>query len=259
MSEIRHMANCTNNNRRLARFYQMILGMEEVWNEEQNSPHAFYVTDGYFNLNCLQIHQTIAEVKRDVGINHFGFKVDSRADIEKKLGELDPPIKLATRPNDGRYTEVRILDPDGNGIDVAERGWGTASEKKLPGVRYVGIKTRNPERLADFYKFIFSMKEVDRTENPRTESRAIFLSDGTINLGLIMNPPVPREGLQVLGFQVRSIKKIGERLKESRGLTYKGEAPLTIEHNSFGSPYKTVSLKDPDGTHLDLSEDGWAV
>jgi hypothetical protein len=43
MSEIRHMANCTNNNRRLARFYRLILGMEEVWNEEQNSPYAFYV------------------------------------------------------------------------------------------------------------------------------------------------------------------------------------------------------------------------
>lgn len=259
MSEIRHMANCTNNNRRLARFYQLILGMEEVWNEEQNSPHAFYVTDGYFNLNCLQIHQTIAEVKRDVGINHFGFKVDSSADIAKRLGELDPPIKFAARPNDGRYTEVRILDPDGNGIDVAERGWGTASDKKLPGVRHVGIKTNNPDGLAEFYKTIFSMKEVDRTENPRTESRAIYLSDGTINLGLTMNPPVPREGLQVLGFQVKSIQQVEERLKEARGLTYKGEAPLALESNSFGGLYKTVSLKDPDGTQLLLSEDGWAV
>jgi catechol 2,3-dioxygenase-like lactoylglutathione lyase family enzyme len=259
MSEIRHMANCTNNNRRLARFYQLILSMEEVWNEEQNSPYAFYVTDGYFNLNCLQIHETIAEVKRDVGINHFGFKVDSLSEIKKKLSELDPPIQLGSRPNDGRYTEVRILDPDGNGVDVAERGWGTRDDKNLPGVRYVGIKTGDPEHLAEFYKFIFSMKEVERMENPRTESRAIYLSDGTINLGLMMNPPVPREGLQVLGFQVNSIEQVEQRLKESRGLTYKGEAPLALERNSFGSPYKTVSLKDPDGTHLELSEEGWAV
>jgi catechol 2,3-dioxygenase-like lactoylglutathione lyase family enzyme len=233
--------------------------MEEVWNEEQNSPYAFYVTDGYFNLNCLQIHQTIAEVKRDVGINHFGFKVDSLNEIKTKLSHLDPPINLGSRPNDGRYTEVRILDPDGNGVDVAERGWGTRDDKNLPGVRYVGIKTTNPERLAEFYKFIFSMKEVDRMENPRTESRAIYLSDGTINLGLLMNPPVSREGLQVLGFQVNSIQQVEERLKEARGLTYKGEAPLAIEPSVSGGPYKTVSLKDPDGTHLDLSEEGWAV
>src|SRR3989337_2967040 len=100
MSEIRHMANCTNNNRRLARFYQLILGMEEVWNEEQNSPYAFYVTDGYFNLNCLQIHQTIAEVKRDVGINHFVLKFNNRSKKKKKLSELAPPISLGSRPND---------------------------------------------------------------------------------------------------------------------------------------------------------------
>ncbi|MPZ76616.1 MAG: hypothetical protein GEU77_08825 [Deltaproteobacteria bacterium] len=259
MPEIRHMANCTHNNRRLARFYRLIFGMEEVWNEEQNSPYAFYMSDGYFNLNCLQIRETMAEVRKDVGINHFGFKVESLAEIEKKLGDLTPPIKLGGRPKDGRYTEVRILDPDGNGVDVAERGWGAAEEKKLPGVRHVGIKTNNPDRLAEFYKFIFAMKEVDRMENPRTESRAIYLSDGTINLGLTLNPPVPRDGLQVLGFQVPSIQEIQGRLKEAHGLTYKNEAPLMIEPRSAESPYKTVWLKDPDGTYVDLSEEGWAV
>ena len=117
MSEIRHMANCTNNNRRLARFYQLILGMEEVWNEEQNSPYAFYVTDGYFNLNCLQIHQTIAEVKRDVGINHFGFKVDSVKEIEKIAD---------TKAEDNTYgaiAESWIKDVEGNRVDVSEHGW----------------------------------------------------------------------------------------------------------------------------------------
>ena len=96
-------------------------------------------------------------------------------------------------------------------------------------------------------------------ENPRTESLAIYLSDGTINLGLVMNPPVPREGLQVLGFQVNSIHEVEERLKQARGLTYKGEPRLAIQPSIFRGPYKTVSLKDPDGTHLDLSEEGWAV
>lgn len=145
MPDIRHMAICTNNNRRLARFYRLIFGMEEIWNEEQNSPFAFYISNGYFNLNCLQIHDRIAQVKKDVGINHFGFKIDRLAAIEKRLGELNPPIKLAARPNDGRYTEVRILDPDGNGVDIAERGWGSGDEKRIPGVRHVGmIPLKNP-------------------------------------------------------------------------------------------------------------------
>ena len=67
------------------------------------------------------------------------------------------------------------------------------------------------------------------------------------------------EGLQVLGFQVKSVQQVEERLKEARGLTYKGEEPLALDRNSFGGPYKTVSLKDPDGTQLLLSEEGWAV
>jgi catechol 2,3-dioxygenase-like lactoylglutathione lyase family enzyme len=229
--------------------------MEEVWNEEQNSPYAFYVTDGYFNLNCLQIHQNLAEKKRNVGINHFGFQISSLRDIEKKLADLNPPIRLAKRPNDGRYTEVRIQDPDGNGVDLAERGWGTGSEKKLPGVRHVGIGTEDPIRLADFYQFIFNMKEVARKKND-TGTEAICLSDGTINLGLVKNSPTAGLGLQVLGFQVPSFQEIEERLKKPLALIYKGEPRLELKRNPADGSFH---LLDPDGTYIAISEDGWEV
>jgi catechol 2,3-dioxygenase-like lactoylglutathione lyase family enzyme len=257
MPAIKHMAMCTNNNRRLARFYQLILGMEEVWNAEENSPYPFYVTDGYFNLNCLQIYPALAEEKRDVGINHYGFKVENLADIQKRLAELDPPIKLASRPQDGRYTEFRIRDPDGNGVDITEKGWGSDSEKRLPAIRHVGIKTENPDRLANFYRFIFSMKEVERKEISTTATNAIYLSDGTVNLALIKNSPVPKPGIQLLGFQIKSLEEIEERLKRVRGLTYQGEAPLGIRRRSPESPYKEMWLQDPDGNFVDLSEEGW--
>lgn len=259
MEAIRHMANCTNNNRRLARFYRLIFGMEEVWNEEQNSPYAFYVTDGYFNLNCLQIHQAMAEKKRNVGINHFGFQIGSLKEIEKKLAELNPPIRLAKRPNDGRYTEVRIQDPDGNGVDLAEKGWGTGDEKRVPGVRHVGIGTEDPGRLADFYKCIFDMKEVGRTEATRSEREAVYLSDGTINLGLVKDSGIAGGGLQVLGFQVPSVQEIEERLRKPLALTYKNERPLELKRRDSGDPYTSVHLLDPDGTYIAISEQGWEV
>ncbi|MGH6827194.1 VOC family protein [Methyloceanibacter sp.] len=255
MNAIRHMANCTNNNRRLARFYRLIFGMQEVWNEEQNSPYAFYVTDGYFNLNCLQIHQTMAEKKRNVGINHFGFQIDNLKEIEKKLGELDPPIRLAQRPNDGRYTEVRIQDPDGNGVDLAEKGWGTGNEKNLPGVRYVGITTQDPARLAEFYKFIFGMKEIGRNESGETGAPELRLSDGTISLGLIKSLPAAGLGLHVLGFQVPDIQAVEEQLKKPLALTYKNEAPLQLAKTEGVA--KSSHLMDPDGTYISLSEQGW--
>jgi catechol 2,3-dioxygenase-like lactoylglutathione lyase family enzyme len=141
MPTIRHMAMCTENNRRLARFYRLIFGMDEVWNYEQNSPYAFYVSDGYFNLNCLQIHRTMAEQKRDIGINHYGFKVESIKEIGEKLGQLDPPIKFADRPKDGRYTEIRIKDPDGN-ASISPRRAGVPKRKR--GIRECGMLASEP-------------------------------------------------------------------------------------------------------------------
>jgi catechol 2,3-dioxygenase-like lactoylglutathione lyase family enzyme len=234
----------------------MIFGMEEVWNYEQNSPHAFYVSDGYFNLNCLQIHRTMAEVKRDIGINHYGFKVESLKKIGQKLGELKPPIKIAERPKDGRYTEVRIKDLDGNGVDVAEKGWGAEDGLRNPGVRHIGIRTAYPERLADFYKFVFEMKEVARN---KISDNTIYLSDGTINLGLVEGASEPGAGIQVLGFRVPSILAVEEQINKPLGLTYPGEPALTILKPVSDGPYKVVQLKDPDGNQLELSEEGWPM
>jgi len=256
MPAIRHMAICTDNNRRLARFYRLIFGMEEVWNYEQNSPYAFYVSDGYFNLNCLQIHGTMAEVKRDIGINHYGFKVESLKEIGQRLGELQPPIKFADRPKDGRYTEVRIKDVDGNGVDVAERGWGAEQGTRNPGVRHVGIRTGHPERLADFYKFVFGMKEVARS---KTSDNAIYLSDGTINLGLVKGASAPGAGIEVLGFRVPNIGAVEKQISKPLGLTYPSEPALNLSKPVSDGPYKVVQLKDPDGNQIELSEEGWAV
>ena len=86
------------------------------------------------------------------------------------------------------------------------------------------------------------MKEVARTA---AGAKAIYLSDGTINLGLIKDSPVPGQGLQVLGFQVRSVQEIEERLKKPLALTYKGEAPLQLKKTSDG--VYNLHLLDPNG------------
>jgi hypothetical protein len=112
--------------------------------------------------------------------------------------------------------------------------------------------------LAEFYKFIFNMKEVGRKKISETATDAIYLSDGTINLGLVKNSPVAGSGLQVLGFQGPSVREIEERLKKPLALTYKGEAPLQLRRDSK-DPYGPVHLLDPDGTYIGLSEEGWPV
>jgi hypothetical protein len=55
MPAIKHMAMGTNNNRRLARFYQLIPGMRDVWNIQENSSHLFCVTLTPKNLSSTSI------------------------------------------------------------------------------------------------------------------------------------------------------------------------------------------------------------
>ena len=100
------------------------------------------------------------------------------------------------------------------------------------------------------------MKEVGRGETPT--GAAIYLSDGTINLGLTKGAAAPGAGIQVLGFQVPSLGQVEQQIKKPLGLTYPGEPALEMLHPANG-PYKITRLKDPDGNPLELSEEGWPL
>ena len=87
------------------------------------------------------------------------------------------------------------------------------------------------------------MKEVERKEISATATTAIYLSDGTVNLGLVKNSPIPKPGIQVLGFQVESLAEIQERVTRPYGLTYKGEPALEIHRLwSLTGAYKKMWL-----------------
>ena len=267
MAEIQHLAMCTKNNRRLARFYHYIFGFEEVWNRFQNSPYSFYMSDGYLNLNCLQIRSGSSynriidgkEIMPDVGINHVGFWVKSVKEIARRLAALDPPQKLVASPQDGRYEEWRITDPDGSVFEIAEGGWEAGGEKRLPALRYVGIRTANPEKLANFYQTALPVKEVQRIAPRRAEPNAIFLSAGTTALGLLKNTSGGKGGLERIGFQVNSIEEVHERLRKAPPFLYPGEPEINVMTAPPGDLGKSFYLKDPDGNIVELSEEGWAV
>jgi catechol 2,3-dioxygenase-like lactoylglutathione lyase family enzyme len=280
MGRITHMAMCTKNNRRLARFYRIVFGWEEVWNPVQNSPYAYYIGDGCFNLNCLQIRQGGAREKQqsglghsrgagfvvegkvvlpEVGINHIGFQVDDLAEVNRKLASLKPAITPVPSPADGRYEDQRFLDPEVNDIELSQRVWDPGPEKKASIARHVAFSAADPDRLAEFYRFVLDMKSVGRLESNDTSITTVYLSDGTMNMALVKNSPIAKRGVQLLGIKVPSIKEIGERLHESAEFLYPGEAPIELRERPASSPYKTVYFKDPDGNEIDLSEEGWDV
>jgi catechol 2,3-dioxygenase-like lactoylglutathione lyase family enzyme len=280
MGRITHMAMCTKNNRRLARFYRIVFGWEEVWNPVQNNPYAYYIGDGYFNLNCLQIRQGGAREKQpskvghsrgagvvvegklvlpEVGINHIGFQVDDLAETNRTLASLKPAITPVASPLDGRYEDQRFLDPEVNDVELSQRVWDPGPEKKSALARHVAFSAADPDRLAEFYRFALGMKTIGRVEAKDSGMTAVYLSDGTMNMALVKNPPIAKRGVQLLGIKVENIKEIGERLQDSAEFLYPGEAPIELRERPASSPYKAVYFKDPDGNEIDLSEEGWDV
>ncbi len=258
MNAIRHLATCTKNNRRLARFYRLIFGIEELWNDRQNSPYSFYISDGFINMNCLLIHPGM---KRNpgVGLEHFGFYVTDLEETAKKILAFKSSTKIEDSPRDGRYEDKRFHDPEGNRLEIATKPWGTEGRKALPAIRHIAIHAKDPERLADFYKSVFTMKEVGTAVSKDTDSTVLYLSDGAFSLALIKNAPVPTFGIQLFGIQVESIQQIEEKLKKSSPFLYEGETAVEITRRPKRGPFMSSYLRDPDGNYIDLSEEGWPV
>jgi len=50
----------------------------------------------------------------------------------------------------------------------------------MPKLRHLAILTHQPEKMADFYKHVFEMKELYRSRNG-----SVHLSDGEVNLAIL--------------------------------------------------------------------------
>ena len=55
-------------------------------------------------------------------------------------------------------------------------------------IRHIALATKDPDKVADFYKAAFDMKEVGRAgpPNPKPgEVYGVYLSDGTLNMAVL--------------------------------------------------------------------------
>ena len=118
---IRHIALYTADPKRLSNFYNAAFGMKEVAQTDRSS---IFVSDGYFNLALL--YQRVREEKN--GFNHFGFHVNDLEEIRDRA-EKAGTRRGAARPSRIPFAEVRIHDPEGNGVDISVKG-GTRKAPK---------------------------------------------------------------------------------------------------------------------------------
>lgn len=114
--KIRHLAIFARNPQELAGYYQKVFDMKLV-HTSPDGQHCF-VSDGYLTMALLK-HST--EGSAPVGLNHFGFAVESCEEIARRIEEfgLEEPKK---RPADRPYAEFRAVEPGGNFFDISQKG-----------------------------------------------------------------------------------------------------------------------------------------
>ena len=137
----------------------------------------------------------------------------------------------------------------------------------MPKLRHVSLHTADPEKTAEFYKRVFDMVEVGRTDSKFAEG--IFLSDGTINLSVVRFKTKEAEraddalggvaadrgdglgsafGLHHFGFWVENEDETRRRLREAGA-----EYLFTVDRPD----YFEEKYKGPDAVMLDISGRGW--
>ena len=129
-------------------------------------------------------------------------------------------------------------------------------------IRHIALTTKDPSKVAAFYKEAFGMQEVRRSENG-----AVFLSDGYINLAILNHKTAAHDadvgpngdnydGIHHIGFQVDDLDEACNKLEGAKGqaiTTREGLAAMAP-----GAPRNfEMKWSGPDDVVLDISHTGW--
>lgn len=164
MPRLNHFSIICEDPENLCQFYARWFGFEEL---SRAAGGSIYITDGYFSVGLLRQGSDLAEGNRELGLHHMGFQIESIDEIEKRLQEFDPSMRIEERPK-GSYAEYRIVDPEGLTIDLSEEGWGAKGEMRVPGIRHIATcNPKDPWRVFQFYSQVFGMRDARLTDEER--------------------------------------------------------------------------------------------
>lgn len=129
----------------------------------------------------------------------------------------------------------------------------------MPKLRHIALHTTDPDETAKFYRTVFDLEEVGRTDSPYAEG--IYLSDGTLNVAVLrfktdeaadrndgMGPVL---GLHHFGFWVEDIEDVRKRLAAA-GAGYREARDASATTSFFEEKYQ-----GPDGVMIDITSHGW--
>ncbi|HWO43658.1 MAG TPA: VOC family protein [Candidatus Eisenbacteria bacterium] len=113
MPRIRHLAIVTSNRERLVKFYTTAFGMRVIYGRATST----HLSDGDFNLAIVDQG---ADLKP--GLYALGLDVNDVQELAGTLKSAGASSELMPMPKD-HDAEYRVLDPDGNRLDLAIHGW----------------------------------------------------------------------------------------------------------------------------------------
>lgn len=130
-------------------------------------------------------------------------------------------------------------------------------------IRHVALTTKDPEKVAAFYKEAFEMEEVRRNDN------GVFLSDGYINLAILSWKHSDKDadvgpngnnynGIHHIGFLVDDLDDACEKLESVNGRAITTRDGLTTM--TPGAPRNfEMKWSGPDDVVIDISQTGWTT
>lgn len=113
MPRIRHLAIVTPNRERLVKFYTTAFDMRVIYGR----PSSTHLSDGDFNLAIVDQRDDLKQGLYALGVD--AGDMENLEDVLKKAG-ASSDLKAMPKDHDAEY---RVLDPDGNHIDLAIHGW----------------------------------------------------------------------------------------------------------------------------------------
>ena len=129
-------------------------------------------------------------------------------------------------------------------------------------IRHIALTTKEPVKVAEFYKAAFGLKELRRSPNG-----AVFLTDGHINVAVLntkgedspdMGAHGPHfTGIHHFGFEVDDLDAACAQLEDARGERLTGKDHVDRTMASGGHANFEMKWAGPDGVVIDISHTGW--
>jgi catechol 2,3-dioxygenase-like lactoylglutathione lyase family enzyme len=132
----------------------------------------------------------------------------------------------------------------------------------MPRIKHIALTTKEPAKVAAFYRDAFGMQEIRRAPNG-----AVFLTDGYINLAILnwkteksadvgANGP-NYSGIHHFGFEVEDLDESAAKLERAEGQPLEEKAGLDTEMAAGGHRNFEMKWAGPDGVVIDISHTGW--